>query len=237
MTVFGRMHLNFRQECIMTYKATIELTGTASHGKNQEEFYKDEHTVEAETIGAVFDALAEKAYDMYFQLSMWLLENRSEDYSMQNDYWFVNCSWPSVRNPFNTDNSMGAGSALSDPSSFVQTVAHYRHMEVEGFINREVRYVRDGYYKRYVEGVKPIHEFFDVFHTDDVSKYLNYGYNGRQLDQVMNDMGEELIHYLKDYSRYRGLVTRGTPEKIIIPEKPKAPKVKRGFFKRLFGGS
>jgi hypothetical protein len=231
------MHLNFRQECIMTYTATIELNGSSPSAREEGEFYKDEHTVEAETIGGIFDAMAEKAYDMYFQLSMWLLENRPADYTMQDDYWFVNCSWPSVKNPFSTESWMGAGSSVSDPGSLVQTVAHYRHMEVEGFINREVLYVRDGYYKKYVEGVKPIHEFFDVFHTDDVSKYLNYGYNGRQLDQVLGDMGDDLINYLKDYSRYRGLITRGTPEKIIIPEMPKAPKVaKRGFFKRLFGG-
>lgn len=224
----------------MTYKATVELTGTARGraGSEEEEFYQDKHTVEAETIGAVFDALAEKAYDMYFQLSMWLLENRPEDYSMENDYWYVNCSWPPTRNPFEKENWAGAGSSLSSPGAFVQTVAHYRHMEVEGFINREVRYIRDGYYKKYVEGVKPLHEFFDVFHTDDVSKFLNYGYNGRQLDQVMEDMGEDLYNYLKDYGRYRGLLIRGKADPIVLPERAKTkrpPSKKSGLFRRLFG--
>lgn len=230
----------------MIYTATIELKGSNPSAREDGEFYKDEHTVEAETIGGVFDAMAEKAYDMYFQLSMWLLENRPADYSMDDDYWFVNCSWPSVKNPFSTESWMGGGSAVSDPSSLVHTVAHYRHMEVEGFLKNEVRYIRDGYYKKYVEGVKPIHKFFDVFRTNDVSKYLNYGYSGRQLDQVLGDMGDDLISYLKDYSRYRSHIARGTVEKIIIPEKPKASRlvipepskvVKRGLFKRLFGGS
>lgn len=225
----------------MTYKATVELSGSESgrNGSEDNEFYKDEHTVEAETIGAVFDALAEKAYDMYFQLSMWLLENRPEDYSMENDYWYVNCSWPSTRNPFEKEHWAGAGSSLSSPGAFVQTVAHYRHMEVEGFINREIRYIRNGHYKKYVEGVKPLHKFFDVLHTDDVSKFLNYGYNGRQLDQVMKDMGDDLYNYLKDYGRYRRILNRGKAEGIVLPERQKKPKVttkKSGLFKRLFGG-
>lgn len=224
----------------MTYKATVELSGSerGRNGSGDNEFYKDGHTVEAETIGAVFDALAEKAYDMYFQLFMWLLENRPEDYSMENDYWYVLCSWPSTRNPFEKENWAGAGSSLGSPEAFVQTVAHYRHMEVEGFINREVRYIRDGYYKKYVEGVKPMYEFFDVFHTDDVSKFLNYGYNGRQLDQVMEDMGEDLYNYLKDYGRYRGLLIRGKADPIVLPERPttQRPLTRAiSLLKRLFG--
>ena len=224
----------------MTYKATVELTGTArSHnGSEREEFYQDKHTVEAETIGAVFDALAEKAYDMYFQLSMWLLENRPEEYSMENDYWYVNCSWPSTRNPFEKENWAGGGSAVSNPGSFVLSVAHYRHLEVEGFLNQEIKYISDGRYKKYVEGVKPMYQFFDSLHSDDVSKYLNFGYNGRQLDQVMKDMGEDLYNYLKDYGRYRGLIVRGKADPIVLPERPKTQRSltkKISLLKRLFG--
>lgn len=201
----------------MEYTATIEIRG--SHPSDYENrFYHAEETVISDTIGGVFDALVEKAYDLYFALNLWLIKNRPADYDMQDDHWYVNCSFPSVMNPYSSESFHGAGSSISDPGSMVQTVAHYRHMEIQHFMESELKYMKNGYYKKYVDGVKPLHSFFDVFHTDNVAEFRNYGYNGQQLNQVLLDMGEDHVKFLKEYARYRSLISRGKPEKIVIPE-------------------
>ncbi len=219
----------------MSYSATIEVVGTR-RSDEKDVIFEQEITVFGDSVGEVLDDMVEKAYELYYELSLLLITDFPKDYVLDNDYWYISCSWPTTNNPYSTERGRGAGSHLVSPAAIISSAVHYRHMEVHGFINGEVNYLRNKAYATYVEGVTPIREFNLIFSSPHIEEFRHFGFTGEQFDRVFKAMGKAQIPFLKDYASYKSATARGAVEHIVIPTLIEAPaKKKRGIFDVLFG--
>lgn len=199
------------------FTATVKVTG-AHHSDYQDAFFTEEITVTSETLGGVFDEMVEASYSIYFQVITYIADKFPADYNMEDDYWYVTVSHPSVLNPYNSEAVNSAGSSLSNTGSVVESVTHYRHLEIGHFFTGEITYLKDGEFKKYVEGIKPERNFYDIFETRDVPEYRKYGYTGRQLNAAVDSMGEDFFLFLKENGYFRSLISRGNLLEVVIPE-------------------
>lgn len=200
------------------FTATVKVTG-AHRSDFQSVFFTEEMEVTSDTIGGVFDEMVEASYSIYFQLITYLADKFPSDYNMEDDYWYVVVSHPSVLNPYNYEAGTSAGSSLSNTGALVETVTHYRHLELGHFFTGDIKYLKDGEFLKYVEGFKPERNFYDIFETRDVPEFRNYGFTGTQLNLAIAGMGDDYYRFLEETGHFRSLLARGTLLEVIIPNK------------------
>jgi hypothetical protein len=109
---------------VVVYQGGVRVIGQDRDMK--EAFFVVDRPVYGATLGALMDALFEESIHVYGEVVKFIAENKAEDYSMAEDYWFASSYLPHVLRDIELDDTMedtGSGSHIVDPLSIVTQVA------------------------------------------------------------------------------------------------------------------
>jgi hypothetical protein len=189
----------------MSYSAQVAVTGSHDY-KDEQKFFERTIVVTEDTLGQMFDSMVNAASEIRAEIIAYIVENFDVDYSMSDDYWYKSVAYPNLTNPHASEEfNYGAGGSLSNVDELVISVVHYRHMEIQRFFGMELLHLRDSYYSHYVKGIEAENRFTDIYDAP-LEEATNYGFTGTQLDAVLNEMGPDYDHFLKDYGNYIGVL-------------------------------
>lgn len=166
----------------MVFKGRVILIGSPSGTgvPHPEPFYKEEIPVYGETAGELLDNLVETSVRIAEHLFVWMLENKSADYKMSDDFWFFTTVTPDFesRGSFEvSDEEYASGTRQSNIEGIVHSAVLTRQLTIERFY----RYLS---LNGIASDFKPAKPYNDIYDEPSLSGKTGYGFMGSGFDAL-----------------------------------------------------
>lgn len=174
---------------VMVFKGRVFLTGIprGTEVPHPEPFYKEEIPVYGETAGELLDNLVETSVRIAEHLFVWMLENKSADYKMSDDFWFFTTVIPAFESHGSfefSDEEYASGTTQNAVEGIVRSAALTRELTIERLhLYLSLRGVATDF--------KPAKPFDGIYDEPSLSGKTGYGFMGSDFE-ALKKMADEI---------------------------------------------
>lgn len=177
---------------LKVYSGYVSVKGRSEVSSDCVPFYDRAKNAYGVTLGELADNLVAVAQKMSNDAFEWMLLNRSASYEIQDDYWTYAVVQPNIINCFMDEVDLGtldnmSGGSLDDVSGIVRAAVLSRDINVQ-FLLSELSLIKAGESALPRKAAVP---FSDIYEAESISSFGYYGFNGAELDNILDIAKEE----------------------------------------------
>lgn len=170
---------------VEVFEGRVVLTGGPNFGNPSDKFYRDEVTCYGRTPGELLDNLVGASVHIADNLFHWLLSNKSAEYQMSDDNWYLMSVHPDFE--WETLDLTGEDIASSTSVSSLEDIVHSIVLTRDITINRAETLIT----RRFgIPDFEPATSYTDMYDEPSLREKINYGYTGKNLDALMKQAVE-----------------------------------------------
>lgn len=181
---------------VQAYKASLTVNGHPNAGStdlDQEHapFYTKTLTVYGETPGEVVDNLVKASVEMANAVFEWLMLNKPADYRLKDEYWSVQNIHPNFLetdlSDIGKDTDSGSGGSISEVIDIVRHTVMFRDIDIS-FSQSHLSLAKSGESNI---PTKPAVSYRDSYEVESFQELTNYGWSGKEFDEILTIAKEE----------------------------------------------
>jgi hypothetical protein len=185
--------------------------------------YSRKVTAYGETIGELLDNLVEASVTVANDVFAWSAANKSEDYKLSDDFWYMQLVYPDILETHNADpktsknKDSSSGATLETVDFIVKFATLVRDIQIKN-VSISLRLTKSGESEIIDTAATPLNGMYEVTSFSEMTKF---GFTGAELDTMLATGEKEgrLKSYRDDTEMLRNYYRNGK-----LPSTSTAPK-------------
>lgn len=162
---------------VTAYKGSVYVVGQRRSAKEDDApIAKFSEDVYAESKGMLLEQIKIVGLRLVNELQAWLTDNMPADYNLEQDYWYMGCSYPDLLHE-NYEHDTGFGGSIAKPMEILTSIVHNNYYTL-GWAMRELdsTTVKSPYTNQ--------NSFMEDLLSGDTKRVLSAGINGKNFDDL-----------------------------------------------------